>query len=92
MRSPKINKIYYKVRLKARRIVGHRSGLRSILRQIGGSLNGVYRTINVAPRDEVVASSATKVFLEDYYKREPGRLREMLGIEVPWPKPSVIEG
>ncbi len=92
MRSPQINRIYYKARLKARRIVGHRSGLRSILRRIGGSLNGVYRTMNVAPRDEVLASSATKVFLEDYYKREPGRLRKMLGIEAPWPKPGVREG
>ncbi len=37
---------------------------------------------------------STKDFISVYYREEPGRLKEMLGFEVPWPstRPPVVAG
>lgn len=89
MRSPRLNRVYYEARQKARQLVRDRQGLRSVLGRVGAGVNAVYRKMNVTKRREVIISRSTEDFLSEYYREEAPRLREMLGIEAPWPDRAV---
>lgn len=68
--------------------------LRRLLRQIQRRVHAAYEKLNVSRERKVAMSSATKDFILSYYQDEPARLREMLGIEVPWPSnpPAALTG
>ena len=58
--------------------------LQLLLRQIRPRVDAIYAKLNVAKSKELRMSAATKEFLLSYYRDEPARLRELLGVEVPW--------
>lgn len=84
-RRPRLHRAYLQAKQKSRQFVRRYPRLRSLLRRTGRKVNVAYRRMNITEKEEVVMSSSTRDFLSAYYKDEPGRLREMLGIEVPWP-------
>ena len=88
VRHPQLHRVYFETKRKARSLVRHRPRLRSVLRQVGRKVNLAYRRMNVTKREEITMSASTKDFISTYYEEEPARLREMLGIEAPWPKDS----
>jgi hypothetical protein len=92
LRSPRFNRVYVEAREKARLLVRHRPRLRAILRGVGRKVNEVYRGMNVVKHAEVVISPSTQEFLSAYYQGEAGRLKQMLGIDVPWHKCSDAVG
>lgn len=79
-----LHKAYMESGRRARSLLRHAPKLRMLLRQIRPSVDAIYARLNVAERKELKMSAATKDFLLSYYKDEPARLREMLGVEVPW--------
>ena len=68
----------------------HAPKLRLLLRQIRPRVDAIYEKLNVTERKELTMSAATKEFLLLYYRDEPARLKEMLGVEVPWPSNSRV--
>ncbi len=68
--------------------------LRRLLRQIQRRAHAAYEKLNVSRERKVAMSPSTKDFILSYYQDEPARLREMLGIEVPWPSnpPAALAG
>ena len=68
--------------------------LRRVLRRIQRGVHAAYGKLNVTKERRVTMSPSTKDFILSYYQDEPARLREMLGIEVPWPSnpPAALAG
>jgi hypothetical protein len=95
VRSQWLNRAYYEANLKlsgpARRTP---KPLYRLLRQIQRGVHAAYGKLNVTRQKKVAMSPSTKDFILSYYQDEPARLREMLGIEVPWPSnpPAVLAG
>ena len=85
VRSPYLHKAYIESSGHVRYLLRHTPNLlRRLLRQIRPRVDAIYAKLNVAESKELRMSAATKEFLLWYYKDEPTRLREMLGVEVPW--------
>jgi Sulfotransferase domain len=95
VRSQRLHRAYYEANRKlggpARRTP---KPLRRLLRQIQRGVQAAYGKLNVTTEKKVAMSPSTKDFILSYYQDEPARLREMLGIEVPWPSnpPAVLAG
>ena len=83
-RSSRLHRVYFETRARARRLVRQRPRLRSALRQMGHKVNSVYQRLNSTKREQVLMSHSTKDFIAAYYQDEPARLKELLGIDVPW--------
>jgi hypothetical protein len=79
-----LHKAYMESGRHARSLLRRAPKLRMLLRQIRPRVDAIYAKLNVAESKELRMSAATKEFLLWYYKDEPARLREMLGVEVPW--------
>jgi Sulfotransferase domain len=79
-----LHKAYMESGRHARSLLRHVPKLRMLLRQIRPRVDAIYASLNVADSKELKMSAATKDFLLSYYKDEPARLRELLGVEVPW--------
>lgn len=94
VRRPYLHKAYVSFKQGAGQLVRHAPQLRMLLRQIGHKVDATYETLNVVRNSEVTISSSTKDFISVYYREEPARLKEMLGIGVPWPstRPSAVRG
>jgi hypothetical protein len=85
VRSPYLHKAYIESSGHVRYLLRHTPNLlRRLLRQIRPRVDAIYAKLNVAESKELRMSAATKEFLLLYYRDEPTRLREMLGVEVPW--------
>jgi hypothetical protein len=88
VRSPRLHRLVFEADRKARLFAYNRPRLRSVLGNIGRNVNMMYRKMYVTKAEEVTMSSSTKDFIFWYYREEPTRLKEMLGVEVPWPSYS----
>jgi Sulfotransferase domain len=86
VRSTFVHGKYWRTKEMLRDSVQHSPKVRQLLRQIGNWVDGAYRILNMTDYEEVAMSRATEAFVSAYYKEEPARLREMLGIDVPWPE------
>jgi sulfotransferase family protein len=86
VRSQWLHRAYFEANLKlngpARRTP---KPLRRVLRQVQRGVHAAYGKLNVTKERNVTMSPSTKDFILSYYQDEPARLKEMLGIEVPWP-------
>jgi hypothetical protein len=85
VRNPRVHRLVFETDRKVRLLARSWPRLGSALVHIGRRANVVYRRMNVTKGEEIMMSSSTKDFVSSYYKEEPARLREMLGMEVPWP-------
>ena len=85
VRSRYLHKVYVETKEQLRKLVRRTPALRPVLRRAQSSVDSAYEKFNVARNRSVTMSAATRDFISSYYKDESARLREMLGIEVPWP-------
>jgi hypothetical protein len=79
-----LHKAYMESAQRARQLLRHTPKLRLLLRQIRPRVDAMYEKMNVTKGKKLTMSAATKEFLLLYYRDESTRLREMLGVEVPW--------
>jgi hypothetical protein len=79
-----LHKAYLESSRRARGLFGRMPKLRPLLRRIRPRVDAIYAKMNVTHGKEVTMSAATKEFLLSYYQDEAARLKEMLGVEVPW--------
>ena len=79
-----LHKAYMVSAQRARHLLRHTPKLRLLLRQIRPGVDAMYGKMNLAKGKELTMSAATKEFLLLYYRDESTRLKEMLGVEVPW--------
>lgn len=84
VRSTYFLKAYWKSKEGLRRLVRYTPKLRPLLRKIRLRLDATYEKLNVVSGREITISSSTKDFILSYYRDEPGQLRHLFGIEVPW--------
>jgi Sulfotransferase domain len=87
VRSRWLHQGYLEAQTKLHGWVQDAPKLRWLLRRIRRRADAAYEKLNVT-REKVAMSSSTKDFILSYYQDEPARLREMFGIEVPWPAES----
>lgn len=85
LHSQLLHKAYVQSHERARYLVRHTPKLRLLLRRIRPRADAMYEKMNFSKRRQLTMSAATKEFLLSYYKEESTRLREMLGLDVPWP-------
>ena len=86
MRSPRLHRAYFDAREQARLLIRRHPRTRSLLRQVGRKVNTWYRRMNVTKGEEIAISSSTRDFISGYYAEEPARLKELVGMDVPWPE------
>jgi hypothetical protein len=86
VRSSFLHGKYWRTKEKLRDRFRHTPKVRQLLRQVGCWIDTGYRRMNVTSYSEVTMSSDTRTLVSDYYEEEPARLKEMLGIKVPWPE------
>ena len=79
-----LHKAYMVSAQRARHLLRHTPKLRLLLRQIRPRVDAMYEKMNVTKGKKLTMSAATKEFLLLYYRDESTRLKEMLGVEVPW--------
>jgi hypothetical protein len=79
-----LHKAYMESAQRARHLLRHTPKLRLLLRQIRPRVDAMYEKMNVTKGKKLTMSAATKEFLLLYYRDESTRLKEMLGVEVPW--------
>jgi Sulfotransferase domain len=79
-----LHKAYIKSSQRVRHLFRHTPKLRPLLRRIRPGVDAIYAKLNVTKDKKLTMSAATKEFLLSYYGDESTRLREMLGVEVPW--------
>ena len=92
MRSPRLHRAYFDAREKARLLIRHRPRVRSLFRGVGRRVNAWYRRMNVTKREEIAMSDSTRNFIAGYYEEEPARLKQLVGVDVPWPKYDSCNG
>jgi hypothetical protein len=85
VRSPFLHKAYIETEGQVRKLVRYTPALRVLLRQLRPKVDATYEKFNVTRGKKVAMSGSTKDFISSYYEEEPARLREMFGVEVPWP-------
>jgi Sulfotransferase domain len=78
------HKAYLKSTGRARHFLRDTPKLRLLLRRIRPGVHAIYEKMNVTEGKELTMSATTKEFLLSYYRDESTRLREMLGVEIPW--------
>lgn len=84
VRSAFLHDKYWRTKERLRASLRHSPKMWRALRLIGNRMDAVYRRMNWTESQKIAISCATKDFLSSYYKEEPARLKEMLGIETPW--------
>jgi hypothetical protein len=84
VRNRSLHKAYLKSGGRVRHLLRHAPKLRLLLQQIRPGVDALYGKMNVTKGEKLTMSAATNEFLLSYYRDEPTRLKEMLGVEVPW--------
>lgn len=85
VRSPRLHKAYLESLERFQKLVRNMPELRFLLRRLRPNVTATYEKLNVTRGKKLAMSAATREFLLSYYRDESARLREMLGVEVPWP-------
>jgi len=85
VRSPGLHKAYLESQERIHKLVRNMPVLRLLLRRLRPNVTATYEKLNVIRGKNVAMSNATKDFMASYYEEEPAKLREMLGVELPWP-------
>jgi hypothetical protein len=88
VRSTSLHNAYWRTKQKIRSRLRSAPGARSLLRKLGRRLDAIYDRTNVTARDGISISPSTRKVITDYYREEPARLQELLGVEAPWPTPA----
>jgi hypothetical protein len=91
VRNPLLHNVYWRAKQKIRSRLRCAPKVRSALRRIGARMDALYEHTNVG-RDKVSMSRSTEESVRTYYNEEPTRLRELLGLEVPWPASLPVSG
>lgn len=84
VRSPYLHKAYIEAKQRVRKLLRSTPNLRLMLRQLRHRVDTTYGKWNIIKDQKVTMSAYTQDFILSYYKDESARLREMLGIKVPW--------
>lgn len=84
VRASLLHDKYWRTKQRLRAGLRHAPKMRRALRLIGSHVDAVYRRMNWTESQKITMSCSTQDFVRSYYKEESARLREMLGIEVPW--------
>jgi hypothetical protein len=86
VRSAFLHGKYWRSKEKLRDTFRRARRIRKLLRRIGGWVDAGYRKINVTDLADVSLSPSAHALISTCYRGEAARLREMLGIEIPWPE------
>jgi hypothetical protein len=85
VRSRYLRRGYCKSKQHVRRLARHTPKLGLFLRRIRSRVDAAYEKLNIIRDENLTMSCSTRDFVLSYYKDESARLKEMLGVEVPWP-------
>lgn len=85
VRNRYLHKIYIQTKEQFRKLVRRAPALRAQLKRVRLSTNAANEKLNVHRDRPVTMSDATMGWLLSYYADEPINLRQMVGLEAPWP-------